>query len=256
MPLRRLTLKDDSEFVKFFSLTHRSSALVPYMVAWEYQKDLLERRFRDEVPDTFLFVEHPPTITRGRGLQRKGGAVDDLHAMPLSSIPKGTEYFEIERGGDLTWHGPGQLVIYPIVKLDGKGYGPNHDVTGFLRKLEQSIGSWLESYGLTPDYRAGSTGIWIKESDKKVASIGIAVRKWITYHGVGVNLMNSLDGFQSISPCGFTPDVMTTLTRESSEFAREAGGTGALTPGVRYRVEREIANVFTGRDSDVTTLAI
>lgn len=242
--------------MKFFSLTHRGSSLVPYAVAWEYQKELLERRFRDEVPDSLLFVEHPATITRGRGLQRKGDDPEDLRSMPLGSIPKGTEYFEVERGGDLTWHGPGQLVMYPIVKLDGKDYGPDHDVTGFLRKLEQSVGSWLESYGLTPDYRAGSTGIWIQESEKKVASIGIAVRKWITYHGIGLNLTNSLEGFQSISPCGFSPDVMTTLSRESKEFSRVSTGSGALTAGVRYRAEREIAAAFSGRDSDVSTLPI
>ncbi len=242
--------------MKFFSLTHRNSSLVPYSVAWEYQKDLLERRFRDEVPDTFLFVEHPPTITRGKGLQRKVGESEELRSMPLGSVPKGTEYFEIERGGDLTWHGPGQLVLYPIVKLDGKGFGPDHDVTGFLRKLETTIGGWLESYGLTPDYRAGSTGIWLKESDKKVASIGIAVRKWVSYHGVSINLTNSLDGFQSISPCGFSPDVMTTLGIASNEFSRAVSGPAGLTAGIRYRAEREIAAVFTGRDADVARLAI
>lgn len=240
--------------MKFFSLTHRGSSLVPYAVAWEYQKELLEKRDRGEVTDSFLFVEHPPTITRGKGLQRRGE--EELRTVPLNSIPRGTEYFETERGGDLTWHGPGQLVIYPIVKLDGLGYGPDHDVTGFLRKLEQSIGEWIESYGLTPEYREGSTGIWLKESQKKVASIGIAVRKWIAYHGIGINLSNSLEGFQSISPCGFSPDVMTTLGRESREFSRIAAGPSGLSPGVRYRVEREIAGMISGAESDVASLPI
>jgi len=236
--------------VKFFSLTHRTSPLVPYAVAWAYQKELLEKRARDEVPDTFLFVEHPPTITRGRGLQRKVGEAGEgeFRSVPLGAVPRGTEYFEIERGGDLTWHGPGQLVIYPIVKLDGKDYGPDHDVTGFLRKLEQSIGEWVESYGLQPEYREGSTGIWLKDSQKKIASIGIAVRKWVTYHGVGINLSNSMDGFQAISPCGFSPGVMTSLSRESKEFS---GGSG-----VRYRVEQEIAVVLSGSESNVVSLPI
>ncbi len=193
--------------------------LSPYAEVWEYQKSLVEKRARDDIPDTFLFVEHPPTITRGRGLQRRvGEEASAVRAMPLGPLPADTEYFEIERGGDLTWHGPGQLVIYPIVKLDGRGFGPDHDVTGFLRKLERTVGGWLESYGLEREARGEATGIWVRPAGstrefRKIASIGIAVRKWVTYHGVGLNLTNSLAGFQMISPCGFSPEVMTTLER-------------------------------------------
>lgn len=199
--------------IEFISLP----GLTPYAEAWEFQKSLVEKRVRDEIPDTFLFVEHPPVITRGRGLQRKAGEDESaVRAMPLGPLPAETEYFEIERGGDLTWHGPGQLVIYPIVKLDGQGFGPNHDVTGFLRKLERTIGECLAEYGLEREARADATGIWVRPAGtsqgfRKIASIGIAVRKWVTYHGVGLNLSNSLAGFQAISPCGFSPEVMTTL---------------------------------------------
>ncbi len=240
--------------MKFFSLTHRGSVFVPYALAHEYQKELVEKRARDEIPDTFLLVEHPSTVTRGRGLQKKDdaskeGESEELRSIPMGPLPKGTDYFEVERGGDLTWHGPGQLVIYPIVKLDGKDYGPDHDVTGFLRKLEQSIGEWLESYGLTPDYRPGATGLWIKESGKKIASMGIAVRKWVTYHGVAINLANTREGFQAITPCGFSPELMTTL-------AQEVGGITTLTPGVRYRIERELASVISGREAEVSKLPI
>jgi lipoyl(octanoyl) transferase len=235
-----------TELPVFLTLRSGGSPLVPYAVAWKFQKSLVERRIRDEIPDTFLFVEHPPTVTRGRGLQRKPGDDSDLRAMPIGALPPGTEYFEIERGGDLTWHGPGQLVVYPVVKLDGSGFGPNHDVTGYLRKLEGVFAAWLGKHGLSTDSRAGAAGIWVEDKPsglegpaRKIASIGIAVRKWVTYHGIGVNLTNSLVGFHSISPCGFAPEVMTTLANERpAEF-------GSLAPAaLRGRVEAEIAEAI------------
>lgn len=227
--------------------------LSPYAEIWDYQKSLVEKRARDEIPDTFLFVEHPPTVTRGRGLQRKSASAGEApRAMPLGPLPANTEYFEIERGGDLTWHGPGQLVIYPIVKLDGKGFGPDHDVTGFLRKLERTVGEWLEGYGLEREARADATGIWVRPAGssrdfRKIASIGIAVRKWVTYHGIALNLANSLEGFHSISPCGFSPDVMTTLATIASDLK-----TPVLS--LREEVEAGLARIWAGfneKDSDV-----
>ncbi len=216
--------------------------MVPFAAAWEFQKMLVERRVNGDIPDTFLFAEHPPTITRGRGLQRKPGNDDELRAMPMGDVPRGTEYFEIERGGDLTWHGPGQLVVYPIVKLDGKGFGPDHDVTGFLRKLEKVFGGWLAMQGVLTESRENAAGIWVTMADRpsrKIASVGIAVRKWVTYHGIGVNLTSDLAGFHAISPCGFDPDVMTTLAKESPEFAENG-----WSESVRSEVEFEIASLI------------
>lgn len=218
--------------MQFLSLRHQGSLLVPYAKAWEYQKSLVEKRVADEIPDTVLFVEHPPTVTRGRGLQWTPERGQSDRAMPIDRLSKGTEYFEIERGGDLTWHGPGQLVIYPIVKLDGSGFGPDHDVTGFLRKLERVIANWLEKYDLKTESREHATGIWT--NGKKIASIGIAVRKWVTYHGIGLNLTNSLTGFQEFSPCGFSSEVMTTLEKEVPKFH------GAK----RDQIEKELASFF------------
>lgn len=226
----------------FFSLRRDGNPIVPYVAAWEFQKILVERRGADEIPDTFLFVEHPPTITRGRGLQRKPGSDDELRSVPMAGVPGGTEYFEIERGGDLTWHGPGQLVVYPIVKLDGSGFGPNHDVSAFLRKLETVFGGWLAMQGLLTESRENATGIWVAmegRPPKKIASIGVAVRKWVTYHGIGLNLSNTLDGFRAISPCGFDPDVMTTLEKESPEFARTPWSEASRTA-----IELEIASLI------------
>jgi lipoate-protein ligase B len=236
--------------IQFLSLRSGGSVIVPYTKAWDYQKALLERRVRGEVPDTFLFVEHPPTITRGRGLQRKPGDDSDLRAMPMTSASPDTEYFEIERGGDLTWHGPGQLVVYPVVKLDGQGFGPNHDVTGFLRKLESVFGGWLAGHGLITEARENATGIWVTmpgRPARKIASIGIAVRKWVTYHGIGVNLANSLDGFRLISPCGFDPEVMTTLASESPDFRKMT-----WSEVVRSELEIELA-IAIRPDASVST---
>jgi lipoate-protein ligase B len=228
--------------VDFFSLRQDGNRIVPYSAAWEFQKILVERRIRDEIPDTFLFVEHPPTITRGRGLQRKPGGEDDQRSVPIGSVPEGTQYFQIERGGDLTWHGPGQLVVYPIVKLDGKGFGPDHDVVGFLRKLEKVFGGWFAMHGLVTESRENATGIWVEVSGRparKIASIGIAVKKWVTYHGIGLNIANDLSGFRGISPCGFDPEVMTTLSVESPEF-----GEGGWSEKVRDAVELEISSII------------
>ncbi len=206
---------------------------VPYERAREIQLELVEKRIRDEIPDTFLALEHTPVVTRGRGLQRKlsqsqeSEPSSDLRAMPLiAPLPQGIAYSESERGGDLTYHAPGQLVIYPIVKLDGGApWAPHHDISGFLRWLERSVARVLEGQGLETEARADATGVWCRCSRhqsgqaqdfeasavefKKIASIGIAVRRWVTYHGVAINLTNDLAPFSLISPCGFSSEVMT-----------------------------------------------
>ena len=175
-----------------------------------FQHQYVEARIRDEIPDTFIFLEHSPVITQGRGLQRgiEGAYVRHMPA-PLS-LPSGLEWAESERGGDLTYHGPGQLVIYPICKLDGNGFAPKHDVTAYLRTLELRLIAWLmESWGIVGSAHADATGVWVGE--KKLVSIGIAVRKWVTYHGVAINIVNDLAPFQLFSPCGYPSDVMTRL---------------------------------------------
>jgi lipoyl(octanoyl) transferase len=181
---------------------------VGYAEARALQLDLVTKRIRDEIPDTFVFLEHRPVITRGRGLQFTG-QVRERH-MPLpAALPPGIEFAESERGGDLTYHGPGQWVVYPICKLDGKGFGPNHDVTGFLRRLERVVIDLLADRGVKARAEADATGVWIQ--DRKVASMGIAVRSWVTYHGLALNCVNDLAPFSLISPCGFDAQVMTRL---------------------------------------------
>jgi lipoate-protein ligase B len=184
---------------------HRLPGLTQYEDARQLQLRLVEERARDQIPDTFLMLEHEAVITRGRGLQQKRG---DLRHMPQpDAISHGIGYAESERGGDLTYHGPGQLVIYPICKLDGRGFGPERDVVGFLRRLEKTMIKTLAGWELEGSSKQDATGVWIGK--RKVASIGIAVRKWVTYHGVALNCVNDLAPFRLFSPCGFDPEVMT-----------------------------------------------
>ena len=197
--------------MQFWSLKNRIS----YEAARTLQHELVEKRAQDLIPDTVLFLEHKSVVTQGRGLQFTG--VERPRHMPVPVLPAGIEFAESERGGDLTWHGPGQLVIYPIVKLDGSGFGPDHDVTAFLRKIEAVLISELASLGLKASAHENATGVWI--GDRKIASMGIAVRKWVSYHGIALNVVNSLEPFHLISPCGFDPEVMTRLQDFPAAFS-------------------------------------
>ncbi len=181
---------------------------IPYSKGLALQQSLVDLRVQDQLGDTVLFLEHLPVITRGRGLQFTGE--NRPKQMPFSPpVSPEIEFFEIERGGDLTYHGPGQWVMYPICKLNGQGFAPFHDVSGFLRKLEAALIDELKALGLDAGVKPQATGVWIQ--DKKVASIGIAVRKWVTFHGLALNCINDLKPFYGISPCGFAPEVMTRL---------------------------------------------
>lgn len=171
------------------------------------QSRLVDLRAQGRIPDTVLFIEHEPVVTQGRGLQFTG-AVRERH-VPVPKFPASIAFAESERGGDLTYHGPGQLVIYPICKLDGEGFGPHHDVEGFLRKLESLVQDELATLGITAEARESATGVWV--GHQKVASIGIAVRKWVTYHGVAINVVNDLAPFRLFQPCGYAGEVMTRL---------------------------------------------
>ena len=184
--------------------------LTKYEDARELQLAWVDARAKDENPDRVLFCEHEPVITRGRGLQWTGEKKEERSKPILIPLPAEISYQESERGGDLTYHGPGQLVMYPILKLDGEGFGPNHDVNAYIRKLEELVITWLrDGYQITATRKQDSSGVWIGE--RKIASVGIAVRKWVAYHGIAINIVNDLAPFQLFSPCGLPSDVMTRL---------------------------------------------
>lgn len=214
--------------MRFISLT----GLVPYEEARAIQYRLVELRARDLIEDTVLFLEHIPVITRGRGLQFTG--VPRPRHMPIpQNLPPEISFCDSERGGDLTYHGPGQLVMYPICKLDGKGFGPRQDVGAFIRQCEKWVIEVLSDFGVKAEAREGSSGVWVGE--RKVASLGIAVRKWVTYHGIAINVVNDLKPFSLISPCGFAPEVMTRL-----KDLMPAGGDFNFGRIWREKIEKKI----------------
>ncbi len=237
--------------MQFISLSHPrgSDTRLSYQEAREIQLDLVEQRYRDLIPDTVLFLEHRPVITQGRGLQWTG--VSRQKHMPVPGfLPEGLEFSESERGGDLTYHGPGQLVIYPICKLDGKGWAPHHDVGGFLRKLESTLIEVLRARGLNGLSRPHSTGVWVDPGKgsplKKIASVGIAVRKWVTFHGLALNCVNDLSPFHLISPCGLSSEVMTRLSDWSS-----------LSPNWRQEIEESwVSRMVCGEVSAIKRIPV
>jgi lipoate-protein ligase B len=169
--------------------------VVEYAAARERQLGLLGARQRGEAPDTLIFLEHPHVITLGRA---RGSAANVVAAGDVPVV-------ETERGGDVTYHGPGQIVGYPIVEL-GEG---EKDLHRFLRNLEEGMIRALATFGVTAGRKAGATGVWVGEA--KIASIGIACRRWITFHGLALNVATDLGYFRRINPCGFDAGVMTSL---------------------------------------------
>ena len=196
------------------------------------QQDLVASRQADSIPDTLILVEHPDVITLGRS------------AKPSNVLcPGEIPVVPIERGGDVTYHGPGQLVAYPIFLLrEGDG---ERDLHRFLRSLEEVLVRTLADFGLAGIREPGKTGVWIAHDGgaRKLASIGVAVRKWVTLHGLALNVTTDLARFGAIHPCGFDATVMTSM-------ARELGHEPAF-PAVKQSLLRHVAQVFERAWQDV-----
>jgi lipoyl(octanoyl) transferase len=205
---------------------------VPYLEAWELQKELAERRRRGEIPDVLLLLEHPPTYTRGRRSKPE-------------ELPMGVEWYEAQgievhdtdRGGLVTYHGPGQLVAYPIVDLSAY----EDDVHAYVRGLERAIIDALGEAGVPAQTIEGLTGVWTigdppptlsSTPARKIASIGLHVSRGITTHGLAVNVSNDLQPFEWIVPCGIEGVSMTSVSRELGE--RQDVGAFAETLFRRY----------------------
>jgi len=164
-----------------------------YMDVWLLQRQLVEIRADGKIPDTLILVEHPSVLTVGR----RGNAANILS--------KELPVYEIERGGDVTYHGPGQLVGYPIINLEERG----QDVHRYLRDLEEVLIRAMREFGLSTTRHEGHAGVWI--NDKKLASIGVAVKRWTTYHGFALNVTTDLKYFQLIRPCGLDSSAITSM---------------------------------------------
>jgi lipoyl(octanoyl) transferase len=177
--------------------------LVPYAEAWELQRELVRLRKKDEILDTLVLLEHPPVYTVGRAATDASnlGAGEEY----LRSL--GAEVFWSDRGGDATFHGPGQLVGYPILLLRDR------DTHGYLRRLEEVLIRALADYGLEGRHHPEYTGVWVGE--KKVAAIGVKFSSgWITSHGFALNVSTDLSWFDRITPCGIREYGVTSLERE------------------------------------------
>jgi lipoyl(octanoyl) transferase len=171
---------------------------VPYEEALTWQRQLAEDRIAGRLAhDVLLLLEHPPVVTMGR----------TSHAAHLLR-PQGIEVFEVERGGDVTFHGPGQLVGYPILDL----HAYKQDLHWYLRTLEQALIEALGILGIPAERNPGLTGVWTR--GRKIASIGIHVKQWVTWHGFALNVTTDLADFDRIVPCGIQGVEMTTVERE------------------------------------------
>src|SRR5438876_364750 len=199
-------------------VTHRilevvQAGLVPYAEALEWQRALAQARIERQVPhDLLLLLEHPPVVTLGRNSHR-------AHVLRPDDEGGGVEVFEVERGGDVTFHGPGQLVGYPILDLTGH----RQDLHWYLRTLEQALVEALAALGVPAERKPGCTGVWTRGGTRKIASIGIHVKQWVTWHGFALNVTTDLSYFDRIVPCGIPGVVMTSLERETGNGKRETG---------------------------------
>lgn len=173
---------------------------VPYEKALEYQESLLAKRIAEKIPDSLILLEHPPTITTGRK-----GNTGNLLVRKEYLEKHGVSFVHASRGGDITFHGPGQIVGYPILNLK------NHemDIRKHLRSIEEVIIRTLGDFEIEGRRIDGVTGVWVKRS--KIASIGIAIRKWVTYHGFALNVSTNLDYFELILSCGITDVRITSI---------------------------------------------
>lgn len=166
---------------------------VPYRAALAFQHRAVELRARGDAPDVFYACEHEPVLTVGRS-----GHAENLRTSAADLSRRGIEVVPVERGGDVTYHGPGQIVGYPIVSLDGLPCG--RDLHRYLRDLEQGLIDCLGAFGIAAARRPPFTGVWA--GDRKVAAIGVAVRRWVAFHGFALNVDPDLGHFDLIHPCG------------------------------------------------------
>ncbi|HKU62987.1 MAG TPA: lipoyl(octanoyl) transferase LipB [Gemmatimonadales bacterium] len=200
-----------------------------YAEALELQRELRRRRTEGDLDhDILLLTEHPPVVTLGRGTR----ATSLPYPVPLLER-RGAEVFEVERGGDVTFHGPGQLVGYPIVDLTGH----RRDLHWYLRRLEDTLISAIERLGVPAGRTPGLTGVWT--AGRKIASIGIHVKQWVTLHGFALNVTTDLSWFDLIVPCGIEQVVMTSLAEELLRDDR-----AALEQEARQAVVEAFAELF------------
>ena len=182
----------------------RDLGRMDYALAFQLQRSLVDQRKHGEIPDQFLMVEHPHTITLGRN-----GRMENLLASEEILERAGVEFHETDRGGDITYHGPGQIVGYPI--LDLREW--KRDVVAYVRAIEQVIIDALADFGLDAVRVPGMTGVWV--SGEKIAAIGVHISRWVTSHGFALNVATDLSYFRYIVPCGLVKPVTSMAALEA-----------------------------------------
>jgi lipoyl(octanoyl) transferase len=184
---------------------------VPYETALELQKTLSHLRKAGRIANTLLLLEHPPVITLGRNAE-----VANVLASPESLAQRGVELFEIDRGGDVTFHGPGQLVAYPIFDL--RSFDPKIGAVEFVRRMEEVLIRICGDFGIGAQRIRGMTGVWTyalrNKPEAKIAAIGVHISRGVTTHGFALNVSNDLDYFRLIVPCGLTGKPVTSMEQE------------------------------------------
>ncbi len=186
---------------------------VAYETALGLQTAMVAARIADRIDDTLVLLEHPDVFTLGRGADER---------FILDNSAK-TPVFRVSRGGQATYHGPGQLVGYPILKLEGSA----RDVGKYLRALEQAMIDALAAFQITVGRRQGLTGVWV--DDRKIASIGVGIRRWVTHHGFALNVSTELLRFHSIVPCGIAGCRMTSIAEQGHPEVTMAEFADAMT---------------------------
>lgn len=230
-----------------------------YAEALSFQREVAAKRISKEIPqDVLLLVEHPPVITLGRSTKQ-----ENLLFTPELLTARGVELFEVERGGDVTFHGPGQLVGYPIVDLNEHKL----DLHWYLRQVEEVLIRAVARFGIVAERVLGKTGIWTsgatttdaspRHEPRKLASIGVHARQWVTWHGFALNVTTDLSYFDLMVPCGLPGVDMTSVERELLEGS--AGGvclapSPTLGEDVRAATVAAFSEVFERRPRPVTTL--
>jgi lipoyl(octanoyl) transferase len=188
--------------------------LVPYETALQLQRTLLQLRKDGRIENTLLLLEHPPVITMGRNAR-----LDNVLASPEFLAQRGVEMFDIDRGGDVTFHGPGQLIAYPIFDL--RSFEPKIGAVEFVRRLEEVLIRTCGDYAISTQRIQGLTGVWTyalrSKPEAKIAAIGVHISRGVTTHGFALNVSTDLENFTLIVPCGLTGKLVTSMERESQK---------------------------------------
>ena len=181
------------------SLNIKHLGLVDYLPTWQLQREIQNQVIEGVTQNTLLVLEHNSVYTAGRRTELKDRPID------------GTPVIDTDRGGKITWHGPGQLIGYPIIKLRNR-----NDVVGFVREIETSIIAALSEFGITSERYCERSGVWLRDNgnDRKISAIGIRVAKGVTIHGFSLNVNPDLSFFDRINPCGFTDSGVTSMAKE------------------------------------------